>query len=234
MENKKTIIGIIIVVILIVALAVTSYLFNDFNQTQLNLLTEEANAILETDILTDGLNSEIKTQRNYAVVEKAIKEYLVKFENIYSNMEEMNQQINPNDIFSAQNIVDGSFEIIDTIIADYREKGESFDGEYQELINEENILNNIKEKNIKQRTDYYINLYNTIMLSDGMKEKYQTIKNEIQSKKYELNYKLDKLEDIKEFLEENQRYWSIKNDKIQFSNINKMTEYYNLLNNLQD
>ena len=72
------------------------------------------------------------------------------------------------------------------------------------------------------------------MLSDGMKEKYQAIKNEIQSKKYELNYKLDKLEDIKEFLEENQRYWSIKNDKIQFSNINKMTEYYNLLNNLQD
>lgn len=234
MENKKTIIGIIIVVILIVALAVTSYLFNDFNQTQLNLLTEEANAILETDILTDGLNSEIKTQRNYAVVEKAIKEYLVKFENIYSNMEEMNQQINPNDIFSTQNIVDGSFETIDTIIADYREKGESFDGEYQELINEENILDNIKEKNIKQRTDYYINLYNTIMLSDGMKEKYQAIKNEIQSKKYELNYKLDKLEDIKEFLEENQRYWSIKNDKIQFSNINKMTEYYNLLNNLQD
>ena len=234
MENKKTIIGIIIVVILIVALAVTSYLFNDFNQTQLNLLTEEANAILETDILTDGLNSEIKTQRNYAVVEKAIKEYLVKFENIYSNMEEMNQQINPNDIFSAQNIVDGSFETIDTIIADYREKGESFDGEYQELINEENILDNIKEKNIKQRTEYYINLYNTIMLSDGMKEKYKAIKNEIQSKKYELNYKLDKLEDIKEFLEENQRYWSIKNDKIQFSNINKMTEYYNLLNNLQD
>lgn len=234
MENKKTIIGIVIVVILIVALAVTSYLYSHFNQTQLNLLTEEANSILETDILTDGLNSEIKTQKNYAIVEKAIKEYLVKFENIYSSMEEIYNQINPNDIFSAQNIVDGSFETIDGIISDYREKCENFDAECQELIKEENILNNIKDKNISQRAEYYINLYNTIMLSEGMKSKYQSIKDEIQEKKYELNYKLNKLEDIKEFLEENQRYWSIKNDKIQFSNINKMTEYYNLLNSIQD
>ena len=234
MENKKTIIGIIIVLILIITLIVVSYLYNNFNQTQLNLLTEEANAILETDILNDGINLEIKTQRNYAIVEKAVKEYLIKFENIYANMEEMNHQINPNDIFSAQNIVeDESFEIIDNIINDYREKGENFDTEYQELVEEENILNNIKDKNIKQRTDYYIDLYNTIMLSEGMKAKYQTIKNEIQSIKYELNYKLDKLEDIKEFLDENQRYWSIKEDKIQFSNINKMTEYYELLNKVQ-
>ena len=234
MENKKTIIGIIIVVILIIALAVTSYLFNNFNNTQLNLLTEEANTILKTDILTDGVNEEIKTQKNYAVVEKAIKEYLSKCKNIYSNMEEVNNQINPNDIFSAQNIVDESLETIDSIIADYKEKGENFETEFQDLVKEENIINNITEKNIKPRTDYYMNLYNSIMLSDSMKEKYTTIENAIQSKKYELNYKLDKLEDIKEFLEENKRYWSIKNDKIQFSNINKMTEYYNLLNNLQD
>lgn len=234
MENKKTIIGIVIVVILIIALIVVSYLYNNFNKTQLNLLTEEANSILETDILTDGINSEIKTQKNYAIVEKAIKEYLVKFENIYSSMEEIYNQINPNDIFSAQNIVDGSFETINSIISDYREKGENFDTECQELLKEENILNNIKDKNISQRTEYYINLYNTIMLSEGMKSKYQSIENEIQEKKYELNYKLNKLEDIKEFLEENQRYWSIRNDKIQFSNINKMTEYYNLLNSIQD
>ena len=234
MENKKTIIGIIIVVILIIALIVVSYLYSNFNTTQLNILTDETNSIIKTDILTDGINSEIKTQRNYAIVENAIKEYLIKLKNIYANIEELNNQINPNDIFSAQNMEDETFETIDTIIADYREKGENSLTEYQELVEEENILNYMKEKNITLRTDYYLNLYNTVMLSDGMKEKYKTMESQIQSKKYELNYKLDKLEEIKEFLEENQRYWSIQNDKIQFSNINKMTEYYNLLNNIQD
>ena len=234
MENKTTIIGIIIVIILIIALITVSYLYNNFNNTQLNLLTEEANSILKTNILTDGVNTEIKTQRNYAVVENSIKEYLLKIKNIYSNMEDAYNQINPNDIFSASNIVDESFDTIDTIIADYREKTENFETEFLVLVSEENITNNIKEKNIQPRTDYYIDLYISIMLSDSMKEKYTTIQSQIESKKYELNFKLDKLEEIKEFLEDNKRYWSIKNDKIQFSNINKMTEYYSLLNNLQD
>lgn len=234
MENKKTIIGIIIVVILIIALIVLSYLYNNFNKTQLNLLTDETNSILQTDILTEGINSEIKTQRNYAIVEKSIKEYLLKLKNIYSSIEEINNTINPNDIFSATNMEDETFSTIDAIISDYREKGESSLTKYRELIKEENILNNIKDKNISPRTDYYIDLYNTVMLSDVMKEKYTKIENEIQRKKDELNYKLDKLEDVKKFLDENQRYWSIKDGKIQFSNVNKMTEYYNLLNKIED
>ena len=40
MENKKTIIGIIIVVILIIELIIASYLYSDFSKQQLNLLTD--------------------------------------------------------------------------------------------------------------------------------------------------------------------------------------------------
>lgn len=234
MENKKTIIGIIIVIILIVALVITSYLYNRFNQTQLNLLTEEANIIIETDILKDGIHTEIKTEKNYANVEKAVKEYMAKLENIYTNMEDLINQINPNDIFSASNIVEGSFDTIDTILADYKEKGEELEDEYQELIKEENINKFMEDKHISPRKEYYVNLYKTIMLGEGMKAKYKTIQDSITEKKYELTYKIDKLEKIKEFLEKNKRYWSVKNDKIQFSNINKMTEYYNLLNQIQE
>ena len=46
MENKKTIIGIIILIVLISALIVVSYFYNDFNTKQKDLLTEEANKIL--------------------------------------------------------------------------------------------------------------------------------------------------------------------------------------------
>ena len=41
-------------------------------------------------------------------------------------------------------------------------------------------------------------------------------------------------EGILEFLEKNKDAWTIKDDKIQFTNLNRMTEYYNLLNKLTD
>ncbi len=234
MENKKTIIGIIIVVILIIGLIVASYLYSDFNKKQLNLLTDETNTILKNDILTEGINLETKSEKNYATVEKAIKEYLLKLKNIYSNIDETYNQINPNDIFSAKNIEDKNFEEVDAILANYKEKGENSILEYKELTKEENISNNIKDKNITSRTDYYINLYDTVMLSDVMKEKYASIENEIERKKDDLNNKIEKLGKIEDFLKENDKYWSIKDDKIQFNNVNKMTEYYNLLNKIED
>ena len=234
MENKKTIIGIIIVVILIIELIIASYLYSDFSKQQLNLLTDETNTILKSDILTEGINLEIKSEKNYAIVEKAIKEYLLKLKNIYSNIDETYNQINPNDIFSAKNMEDKNFEEVDAILANYKEKGKNSISEYKELTKEENISKNIKDKNITSRTDYYIDLYNTVMLSDVMKEKYASIENEIERKKDELNNKIEKLGKIEDFLKENNKYWSIKDDKIQFNNVNKMTEYYNLLNKIED
>ena len=83
MENKKTIIGIIIVVILIVALVVLSYFYYKFNTEQVNKLTEESNILLQTDISTGEINEEIKTEKNFATVEKAMKELdALKQENI--------------------------------------------------------------------------------------------------------------------------------------------------------
>ena len=234
MENKKTILVIIIVLILIIGLVVISYMYSSYNRNQLNLLTDETNLLLKSDILSEDINSEIKTEKNYAIVEKSIKEYLLKLNNIYTNIDELYNQINPNDIFTAKNIEDKNFDEIDSIIADYKEKGQNSLSEYQELVKEGNITSNIKEKNISSRQDYYINLYNTVMLSDVMKEKYSSIENEIERKKDELNTKLDKLEKIKEYLEENEKYWTIKEDKIQFNNVNKMTEYYGLLNKIED
>ena len=39
---------------------------------------------------------------------------------------------------------------------------------------------------------------------------------------------------MNQFLKENEKYWTIKEDKIQFNNVNKMTEYYGLLNKIED
>lgn len=229
MENKKTIIGIIVLVILIIGIAVTAYLYNDFSTKQLNILTKETNNLLQADITTEEINFKIETEKKYAIVEKSIKEYISKLQNIYKEIKETNENINPNDIFSAQNIEDKNFEEIDEIVNDYKEKGKNAIVEYEELTKEENILKYIEEKEI---SEYYINLYKTAMLSDVMKTKYNTLKTEIEKQKDELTDTLTSLEKIEKYLEDNEKYWTTKDDKIQFTNINIMTQYYNLLNEL--
>lgn len=236
MENKKTIIGIIIVVILIIALVAVSYLYNDFSTTQLNMLTDETNILLQADIVADEIDSEIKTEKNYAIVEKSIKEYLLKLKNIYLEIDTINSQINPNDIFSGANIDDNKqFDKIDEIINDYKEKGKDGLEECETLITEQEILKNIEEKDISIRKEYYIDLYKTVMFSEVMQEKFTSLQTKIEKKKDDLYYKMTKLERVKEFLQENEKYWDINEDgQIEFKNINKMTEYYSLLNNVVD
>ena len=234
MENKKTIVGIIIVILLISALIAVSYFYNDFNTKQLTLLTQEANEILEADFKEYNVDLKIKTEKNYAEVEESIKEYISKLKNIYTEMEEMVSGINPNIIFSTQNIPEKNLDEIDNIINEYKEKSQNLILEYETLTTEENIIKNINDANITTRKDYYVELYNEVMLSRKMKNKFEDLDEEIKNEKARLYDKLNKIEKMKIFLKEHEDAWTLKDDKIQFTNLNRMTEYYNLLNQIID
>lgn len=232
MENKKTIIGIVISIILIIGFLAVVYLYNDFNVKQVQILTEEANKILEENLIDYNTNSKIKTERNYAKVEKCIKNHIANLKNIYVEMEEMVSGINPNLIFSAQNLTDENLEKIEKIIEEYKEKSQELIIEYEELISEEKILENISDVSISKRKEYYIKLYNEIMLSETMEKEYNKLEEEIKNEKGRLYEKLNKIGKINEFLKENKNSWTIKDNQIQFTNINRCVEYYNLVNQI--
>ena len=234
MENIKTKIAIFILIILIIALIVVSYLYSNFNNTQMNLLTSEANKILETNLKDGEIDLSLKTEDDYAKVEKSIKEYLFKIKNIYVEMEQLISGINPNTIFSVSNMPEKNLDEIDNIIEEYKEKCQNLISEYEELIKDENIKINMENYDISSRKEYYFNLYNDVMLSDVMKKKYNDLEDEIKNEKASLYDKLNKIEKIKDFLEEYDDSWTIKGDKIQFTNLNRMTEYYNLFNQVID
>ena len=88
MENKKMTIAIIILIILIIAIVGFNFAFSEFNNKQTNILTEETNKILQSDITKENIDFNIKTERNYAVVEKAIKEYISELKNIYKELKD--------------------------------------------------------------------------------------------------------------------------------------------------
>ena len=234
MENKKTIIGIIILVILIVAIGVIAYFFNNFNSEQMKLLSEETNKILKSDIANENISFSIKTKKNYAVVEKAVKEYVSNLKNIYVEINELNSGINPNNIFSSQNMQDKDLKAVEEIISEYKEKGQNCVSELQNLTSESKITENIEDKNISNRKDYYKKLYSTIMLNDSMKAQYASLNEKVKDENSKLNEKIAKIEKIKKFLVDNKSSWEIKEDKIQFTNLNRMTEYYSLLNQFID
>ena len=234
MENKKVIVAIVIVVILIIGIVGGTFIFGNFNKEQTKLLTEESNKILQSDISKDNIDFNIKTQKNYAVVEKSIKEYISELKNIYVEMEELNSGINPNNIFTAQNMQDKDLKEIEGIINEYKEKSQNCISELEEMLTEEKISENITKNNFSSRKDYYTGLYNTVMLSDVMKKQYNSLEEKVKDEKSELYDKINKIDKIKEFLEKNKDAWTIKDDKIQFTNLNRMTEYYNLLNKLTD
>ena len=231
MGNKKIIIAIIIVVILIIGLIVTSFLYNKFNNEQLNTLTEESNKLLQMDLATEEIDEQIKTEKDFGEVEKAIKEYLQELKNIYVEIEKLNEEIDVEEIFSAQNIEDQNFDDVDAIINDYREKSKSYVSLYDELITETKIAENIDKRNLKP---YYVDLYNTVMLGDVMKNQYTTLGNDIEDCKDKIYDKLNVMGNIKDFLVKRENYWSIKEGKIIFTNTNVMTEYYNLINQIED
>ena len=234
MENKKTVVGIVVVTILIIVLIIISYLSNSFNTKQVKLLTEESNKLLKSNWTEDSIDFHIKTEKNYAVVEKAMKEYISSLKNIYVEMQEMTSGIMPNSIFTAQNVPNKNLNGIDDIIDEYKEKSQKCIAEIEKLVLEEQILENINKRSFSLRTNYYINLYNTIMLSEAMNRQYNKIEEEIKNEKGTLYEKLNKIEKIKEFLEKYKDYWEIKGDKIQFTDSNKTTEYYNLCNQISD
>lgn len=234
MENKKMTIAIIILIILIIAIVGFNFAFSEFNNKQTYILTEETNKILQSDITKENIDFNIKTERNYAIVEKAIKEYISELKNIYKEISEIDENINPNNIFSAQNMQDKELKAIDEIITDYNDKIQETTDELEDLLKEDKIKENITKREISQRKEYYINLYNTIMFSDVMKTQYRNLESEIKTEKSKLTDKVKQIEKTNEFLKKNSDSWTIKNDKIQFTNLIRMTEYYNLLNKLAE
>ncbi len=232
MENKRTIIAIIIVTILIIALLVVSYVNYSFEQKEIKKLTDESNKILQQDIAIEEIDMEIKTEKNYATVEKNIKEYIQKLKNIYVKMNELEEQINPEEIFSAKNVEDKNLEEVDNIIDEYKQKSKEYLEEYRNLIKEEKISENINSQKFTSKKEYYIDLYNSVMLGKAMKSQYENLEIEIENTKDQIHDKINIIANAKKYLEDRTNYWSVKDEKIVFKNNNIMIGYYNLINEL--
>ncbi len=232
MKNKKVIIIMIIIIVLILAVISGIFMYNKFQQQELKQLTEEANKLLQQDLINDEIDNQIKTNKNYAIVEKTIKEYLTNIKNTYLEIEKLNLALDADKIFSASNVEDKKFKNIGKLVEEDKQKGKENLEKCKDMIKEENIIEAINSQEISLNKEYYIEIYKTIMLSDSMKNQYEKIEQKVEKSKDKLYDNLTIISNTQKYLESNSKYWSTKDGKLFFQNTSVMTGYYNLRNEL--
>ena len=229
MGNKKLIIAIIVVVLLIAGI-VGGYLYLQNGSKQAEILQEEAKKIAETDILKDEIDMQIKAGGQYGKVEETVKNYLNDVRNTYLEVKSYCNDEEISKILSAENIKQDSKElsVVNEKIDNLSQKLEDIKAKTEKIADENNILDAIKEKNLKSN---YVDVYKNIMLNETIQAKLTQAKQEIEQEIEQAWKKIENLEQTVNFLKDNAKYWNLNGDKIQFTNVNKLAEYYELLNN---
>lgn len=228
MGNKKLIIAIIIVLLLIGAL-VGSFLYMRNNSLQAAKLQEEMKKLAESDFLNEEIDMAIKTKGDYGKVEEAVKEYLSDVKNTYNGLKDFGSNTEISTILSAENISadpDG-LTVVQQKVDEYKQKLNELKTKSTTIASEDAILEAIEDKEVK---DNYIDVYKSIMLSEAVEAQLKSAQQKAEAELETAEEKLAGLEKVVEFLKVNSKYWDVDEGRLQFTNVNKLGEYYQLLN----
>lgn len=200
--------------------------------TLLNSLRKEVNELTKLDIAKDRYNRKIKSKGSYAIVEKAIKEYL---DDYAVNLQEVLLVVQDPDL---KNIL--SYD-------NYKSDGPSFKKSlsYLETTKKEFngkvdvLLENIEEDKIanyinqKISDPYYIDLYQELILSENMVNDFNETRSLLEKTKVRVNNALDVSTEVLNFLVSQQKSWSIENGEIKFLTMDLYNYYNSLIGKLQ-
>lgn len=228
MGNKKLIIAIIIVLLLIAGL-VGGFLYMQYNSQQAAKLQEEMKKLAESDFINEEIDMKIKSSGDYGQVEQAAKEYLSDVKDTYTALKDFGGNTEISTILSAENISadpDG-LTVVEQKVDEYKQKLNTLKASAATIASEDAILKAIEEKDVKGN---YIDVYKSIMLSEAVEAQLKSAQQKAETEQLKAEEKLDGLEKVVAFLKTNSKYWEVSEGKLQFNNVNKLGEYYQLLN----
>ena len=216
---------ILYIVCSIFILFICFIIFDNFNQKR--ILKNEVNTFSKKDISKDRFNTPIKTHGNYAVVEKTIKKFLDDYAVSFQNVSKVSEDKILSNMLLADNYKnDGPY--FEKSYKYLNDKKLSFDNDMDILIeycNERNIKKMIKNKNL---SDYYVNLYDSLMLNDNMTKDFEDSRLLLEDYKNNMDKLFDNTKAVLDYLFTQKGNWEIQDDKILFKE-NSMIDQYNLL-----
>ena len=229
LSNRRKLFLVFIFIILDIFLLIGFLVIRD--KTLENTLKNEINSLKELDITKDRYNTEIKTRGNYAIIEKAIKEYL---DNYAVNLQSVLGILN-NEEFSGLLLADNYTDDLEfkEEFAFIEKTRKTFNREISELIDEcdkDNIKDYIRTKMVDP---YYISLYEELMLDDNVSRDIIESRELLGRTKSRVNLILDTCEDIFNFLKKNREEWIVENGEVKFKTQALLDQYNAYLNKIK-
>ena len=236
MKKKKNLKKVLIVLAIIAALFVGLIVFFAVKELQEEgILKQEIINYANKDFATDDYSIEVKTTGDYAYIEEAVKKYYkelsdnVKTINYYLNDEELTNVLTISNLLNDR----PDFTKSHTIIKNTKSNISSAFKNITDLCNEDTIKNLIDKDKLSD-SDYYYDLYLSLMYTEKDLEKLTETKEEMETLASDLNLFLDKVDAILTFLEINDNYIEYTNDNITFTNDTVLTEYNTLREELTE
>ena len=228
MGNFKLIVAIVIVLGLIGGL-VFGFWYMQNNSKQAEILQEEMEKIAGTNFIDQEIDMQIKATGDYGKVEEAVKEYLNNIKTTYNELKNFGGNADVTAVLSAENIQADEKEltVVEQKVNEYKQKLESLTSKVQDIASEATITSAIQGKDLKSN---YVDVYKNIMLNEAVEENFKNAQEKIENVKLKAEEKIEGLEKVVEFLKVNAKYWNMEDGKLQFNNVNKLGEYYQLLN----
>ncbi len=228
-SNKTKIMITVIALALVIMVVLCIMLYKSTKQE--DTLKSEIYTLLNSDITSYSYDNKTKTNGNYAVIERSIKEYIAQYASVASKIDTIKTDKTFTSILSADN---------------YTNDGKDFNNSITYITNAEKTINDTlkkletmtQEKRIMKKIDnkklsnYYITLYKELMLSTpattAFKNGYKSTKVTADAIKNVLSVQ----KDVLNLLKDNKDKWDVKDGKIVFKKSDLLTSYNDIVNRI--
>lgn len=227
---KKKVFAVLGVLLVLIVGVIVYFVLSDLNQEEkLKNELEEINRLVDSESINmKEINEKLErivTDGDYAVVERAFKDYL---KDNFDNVMEITSLLNDERItklLTVENYKNDGKEFLETksYILSTREQLRNCKDKYIEFFTEDKIMSYINDKGLDS---YYIDLYKDEFVGDIENDDSDQI---VEGAIDELILLLDRTELVINFLSSNQDDWQIENDHIVFSSNSLSNEYDSLL-----
>lgn len=223
---KKQIVVIIGIILSIVIIIAAVNIVKELNAEK--ILKEEVNKITNLDFTVDEIDMNIKTKKNYAVVEKTIKDFWNEYYTLAREIIELTNDEKVKNILSIENYeLDGKdFVKTKEFITTTQSKISENVTKIITLTNKDNIEKKITEQQLPQ---YYVDLYNELMVDYDIEDDISATVKELEDLQSHVDNVFNYYTKVIDFLVTNQNSWTVSNGKLEFTSESLANKYNNLI-----
>lgn len=194
-----------------------------------NILNNEVNALVELDLSKDRYNSKVESNGDYALVEKAIKDYLDAYAIKVQGVNDAMHNTKLNSLLLVSNISEDGplFEESLSYIESYQV---NFNADVDNLVVylEKNDMNNYIYKYTADKK--IIKLYKDLVKENKFKEQLNKNEAKLILNRIDTNSHIDAVRDVITFLRDNNGNYQVVSGEVKFNDTSLFAEYRRLMN----